>query len=181
MTWRRYLRVQDFVWLLLFAAIAVFSPVRDPVVIGCVIAIGIVQVLEPYIHTDAYITLTLLLCYPLMYFSQQFPQAISSGYWYFLFLPVVSAASNFGLLGSAVVAIIAAAENASLLVSVWVWNLLYPDFRYGFERDEQLQLMLRILSFFLVSYVTHQLAKAKREEAPSTSGPPNNSPRRIRV
>lgn len=171
MTWRRYLRVQDFVWLLLFAAIAVFSPAHDPIVMTCLMAIGLVQVLESRIDVKLAIVLNLVLCYPLMYFSQDFPVAINSSYWYLLFLPVISAASNFGLLGSALVAIVAAAENGSLLIWVWAYNRIYPDpqqcaqFCYGFHRDEQLELVLRLLSLFLVSYATHQLAKAKREEA----------------
>lgn len=165
MKWLRYLRVQDFVWLLLFTVIAAFSPTRDPIVMTCLIAIGIVQVLETHIGAGLAIMLNLTLCYPLMYFSQPFPEAINSSYWYILFLPVVSAASNFGLLGSALVAIIAAAENASLLVWVWEYNRINPDFPTVFTRDYQFELVLRLLSLFLVSYAAHQLAKAKQEEA----------------
>ncbi|HLH41092.1 MAG TPA: ATP-binding protein [Bryobacteraceae bacterium] len=161
----RYLRLQDFVWLVLFAAIAVFSPVHDPVVIACLIAIGIVQVLESRIGPKFAIVFNLALCYPLMYFSQPFPIEINSSYWYLLFLPVVSAASTFDFLGSALVAIIAAAENASLLVWVWEYNRISPDAPVIFDRDNQLELVLRLLSLFLVSYATHQLARAKREEA----------------
>jgi two-component system, NtrC family, sensor histidine kinase HydH len=165
MTWRRYVRLQDFVWLLLFAAIAVFSPVHDPIIITCLLAIGAVQVLESYINVKLAIILNLALCYPLMYFSQPFGVAINSSYWYLLFLPVVSAASNFGLLGSVLVAIVAAAENASLLVWVWEYNRIYPEPLGGFDRESQLELVLRLLSLFLVSYATHQLARAKQQEA----------------
>ncbi|HUA85304.1 MAG TPA: ATP-binding protein [Bryobacteraceae bacterium] len=166
MNWRRYFRVQDFVWLLLFAAIAVFGQMHDPVVITCLMAIGVVQVLEPHIGAKLAIALNLALCYPLMYFSQPFPEEmpINSSYWFFLFLPVVSAASTFGLLGSALVAIIAAAENASLLIWLWVFNRIFPD-PIAFGRDGQFELVLRYASLFLVSYATHQLAKGKREEA----------------
>ncbi len=161
----RYLRLQDFVWLVLFAAIAVFSPVHDPVVIACLIAIGLVQVLESRIGPKFAIVFNLALCYPLMYFSQPFPIEINSSYWYLLFLPVVSAASNFDFLGSALVAVLAAAENASLLIWVWEYNRISPDAPVIFDRDNQLELVLRLLSLFLVSYATHQLARAKREEA----------------
>jgi hypothetical protein len=44
--WRRYVRPQDFVWLLFFSALAIFSPERHPsyfVPSG----LGVVQVLEP--------------------------------------------------------------------------------------------------------------------------------------
>jgi two-component system, NtrC family, sensor histidine kinase HydH len=167
----KWLRLQDFVWMLLFAAIAAFSPVHDPVVMTCLLAVGAVQVLESRIGAKLAILLELAFCYPLMYFSRDYPLAIQSSYWYILFLPVISAASNFGLLGSATVAITAAAENASLLIFVWQYNKLYPDpdqcaeFCYAFPRDEQFELVLRLLSLFVVSYAAHQLAKAKREEA----------------
>ena len=162
--WRRYLRLQDVVWILLFAAIAVFSPIHDPVVIACLIAVGIVQVLERHIDPKVAIALNLALCYPLMYFSQPWPLAINTNYWYVLFLPIVSAASNFGLLGSALVTVLAAAEYVSLLIYVWSYNRQY-DPGVLFERDDQLRLVLEILAFALVSYATHQLAKGKREEA----------------
>ena len=38
--WRRHIRVQDLVWLLLFAALAIFSPGESPAVIPLLIAIG---------------------------------------------------------------------------------------------------------------------------------------------
>lgn len=163
-SWRGYLRLQDAFWLLLVAAIAVFSPVHNPIVITCLIAVGVVQVLEPHIGPKAAIALNLVLCYPLMYFSQPWPLAINSSYWYILFLPVVSAASSFGLLGSALIAFAAAAEYVSLLVYVWAYNRQYQE-GVIFEREDQLQLVLRILAFVLVSYAANQLARAKREEA----------------
>ncbi len=122
------------------------------------------QVFESRIGPKAAIALNLILCYPLMYFSEQWPLAIASNYWYILFLPVISAASNFGLLGAATIAVAAAAEYVSLLVYVWVYNREYVE-GVIFERDDQLRLVLNILSLFLVSYATYQLAKAKREEA----------------
>jgi hypothetical protein len=44
--WRRYVRPEDFVWLLLFSALAVFSPERSPAFITALVALGVVQVLE---------------------------------------------------------------------------------------------------------------------------------------
>lgn len=162
--WRRYVRLQDLVWLLLFAAIAIFSPVRNPILITLLVAVGLVQVLESRIGPKTAIAVNLLLCYPLMYFSEPWPEAINTSYWYILFLPVISASSSFGLLGSASIAVLSAAEYVSLLVYVWSYDR-QNEIPVDFPPDEKLLLALRILSMFLVSYATYQLAKAKREEA----------------
>lgn len=162
--WRRYVRPQDFVWLALFAALAIFSPGESPVVIPLLIAIGVVQILESRIGARSAIILILLLCYPLIYFSEPFPIGIRSSFWLMLLLPVISAATNFDLLGSTIVAVVACLEDLSFLLFLW-WENYYHGQRYVIELDDRLQLALRILSLLVVSYLTHQLAKAKREEA----------------
>jgi two-component system sensor histidine kinase HydH len=152
--WRRHIRLQDFVWLALFAAIAIFSPERSPVVRTLLVAIGLVQVLEPRIGPKAVIVLNLMLCYPLIYFSN----GISSSFYVVLLLPVVSAAASFGPLGTALVAVAACAEYLSFL--------LYLDWESQvIDATQQRELALRFLSLLLISYLTHQLAKAKRDEA----------------
>ncbi len=164
LTWRRYVRPQDFVWLALFAALAIFSPGESRFVIPLLIAIGVVQILESRIGARSAIILILLLCYPLIYFSEPFPIGIRSSFWLMLLLPVISAATNFDLLGSTIVAVVACLEDLSFLLFLW-WENYYHGQHYVIEPDDRLQLWLRILSLLVVSYLTHQLAKAKREEA----------------
>jgi signal transduction histidine kinase len=170
-TWRRYVRPQDFVWLVLFAALIAFSPERSPIVITLLIAIGAVQVLEPRIGAKLSIPLNLALCYPLIYYSQPVPAGtefgpygISSGFWVILLLPVISAATNFGLLGGAIVAVVACLEDLSFLLFLW-WENQYHGQHYVIEPEQRLDLALRLLSLLLVSYSTHRLARAMREEA----------------
>lgn len=152
--WRRHIRLQDFVWLALFAVIAVVSPERSPQVLVPLVAIGLVQVLESRIGPKAVIVLNLALCYPLIYFSN----GISSSYYVILLLPVVSAAASFGPLGTALVAGTACAEYLSFLVYLdWENQVI--------DRQNQRELALRFLSLLVISYLTHQLAKAKRDEA----------------
>ncbi len=152
--WRRYLRLQDLIWLLLFAALAISSPERTPIVIALLIAIGVVQVIEPRIGATASIITNLGLCYLLMYFSG----GITSSFYAMLLLPVISAATSFNLLGSAAVAIIACAEYLSFLFLIDWGDVEIPP-------DQRLELALRFVILLLVSYLTHQLAKAKRDEA----------------
>ena len=152
--WRRHVRFQDLVWLLLFAAVAVFSPERSPTVITLLVAIGIVQMLEPRIGAKIAIVANLALCYLLIYFSQ----GIQSEFYVILLLPIVSAATNFGFSGSSFVALFACVEYISFLI--------YIDWETQFiAADQQLVIALRVLSFLLVSYLTYQLAKGKRDEA----------------
>ena len=61
--WRRYVRPQDFVWLLFFSALAIFSPERHPGTLAALVALGVVQVLEPRIGRDSSVVLKLALCY----------------------------------------------------------------------------------------------------------------------
>lgn len=152
--WRRYVRLQDLVWLLLFAAVAVVSPERSPTVISLLVAIGVVQMLEPRIGARTTIVANLALCYLLIYFSQ----GIGSEFYVILLLPVVSAATNFGFTGSSLVALAACAEYVSFLIYIdWETQFIAPE--------QQLVIALRVLSFLLVSYLTYQLAKGKRDEA----------------
>jgi signal transduction histidine kinase len=151
-TWR--VRPQDFVWLVLFAAFAIFSPERSPAVLTLVVAIGVVQILEPRIGSKITIPVNLVLCYLLMYVSGQ----IASSFYVMFALPIISAATGFGLLGSAAVAIFACAEYLSFL--------FFLDWEAQFiEPTQQRELALRFLTLLAISYLTHQLAKAKRDEA----------------
>ncbi len=152
--WRRHIRLQDFVWLALFAAIAIFSPERSLPVRALLVAIGAVQVLESRIGPKAVIVLNLILCFPLIYFSN----GISSSFYVILLLPVVSAAASFGPLGTALVASAACAEYLSFLLFLdWENQII--------DAQNQRELALRFLSLLVISYLTHQLAKAKRDES----------------
>jgi signal transduction histidine kinase len=150
--WRRYVRPEDFVWLLLFSALAAFSPERDPLVIGLLVALGVVQVLEPRIGPLASVLLKLALCYVLIGFGG----GVSSSFYLILLLPVITGATHFGLLGTAVISLIACGEYLSFLV---------------FLREDQYipqqgvrELVLRVLFLPVVGYLTHELAAASRVE-----------------
>ncbi len=162
--WRKFLRPDYLIWLALFTALAVFSPGQSPIVITLLIAIGAVQVFEPRIGARNVVIVNLLLCYPLIYFSEPVPYGLASSYWVMLFLPVISAATNFDLAGASVVAVAACLEDLSFILFIEYENRVNGQ-NYFIEPDQRLELALRMLSLMLVSYLTHQLAKAKREEA----------------
>ena len=149
--WRRYVRPQDFVWLLFFSALAIFSPERHPVTLAALGALGVVQVLEPRLGAIPSVVLKLALCYPLIGYGG----GISSSFYLVLFLPVISAATSFGLVGTTVSSLAACALYLSFLI------FLAPDQ----EIADTGELVLRVLFLPVVGFLTNQLAQANRDEA----------------
>jgi signal transduction histidine kinase len=149
--WLRYVRPQDFVWLLFFTALAVFSPERHPVTLVALGALAVVQVLEPRLGAIPSVVLKLVLCYPVIGYSY----GISSSFYLLLFLPVISAATSFGLLGTAISTLAACGMYLSFLL------FLGPDQEIG----DPGELILRVLFLPVVGFLTNQLAEAIRNEA----------------
>lgn len=152
--WLQTARPQDLVWLLFFGALAAFSPERDPVVLILLVALGVVQVLEPRLGAVTSVVLKLALCYPLLYFGG----GIASSFYLVLFLPVISAATSFGLPGTAAAALAASALYLSFLALLDVRDQYIPD-------DQVAELVLRVLFLPVVGFLTNQLAEANRTEA----------------
>ena len=104
-SWRRYLRTQDLVWLLLFATLIVVA--RDMVKLGngtssgavvplLLVAMFVSKVLESRIGAILAIILELALCFGIIWDSGN----IESTFYLLPLLPVISAATNFGLPGT---------------------------------------------------------------------------------
>lgn len=105
--WIRWFRPQDLVWLLLFSALAATVRHGDAFEIVPLVLLGIAQVLEPKIPGFAatrsrvfwsvfWIVLKLTLGWVLIGFTD----GVNSPYWLVLMLPVVTAATTFGILGT---------------------------------------------------------------------------------
>lgn len=156
--WRRYVRPQDFVWLLLFSALAAFSPDRSPLVFALLAALGAVQVAETRIGALASVVLKLALCYLLIGVSG----GVSSSFYLILLLPVISAATSFGLGGTAAVSLAACAVYVSFLV------FLRED-QY-IPEDQILELVLRSIFLPVVGYLTYDLASANQSEKRKAQG-----------
>jgi signal transduction histidine kinase len=117
-------------------------------------ALGIVQVLEPRIGAVASVILKLSFCYPLLYFGG----GIGSSFYLVLFLPVISAATSFGLVGTASATLTACAIYLSFLGLLEERNQYVPSDQVG-------ELILRVLFLPVVGFLTNQLAEENREEA----------------
>ena len=158
--WLRFIRPQDAVWLLLFSALGYASPTRYPVEIVLLSCLALLQVLEPKVPAFASrngmlvsVSLKLLLGYLLMAVTGQ----LNTSHYPILLLPVVSAATSLGILGTAVFTVLACASYASFLLFV-DWT------RWEIPPEEVRQLSLRLLFFPVVGFLTNRLAEAGREE-----------------
>jgi signal transduction histidine kinase len=138
--------------LLFFSALAGFGPGRSQSAIASLVALGVVQVLEPRIGARVSVVLKLALCFVLIGYSS----GVSSSFYLVLFLPVITGATNFGLLGTAVTSLAACAVYLSFL------GFLEPD---QFIAPDQIpELYLRTLFLPVVGYLTYQLAQANQAE-----------------
>jgi len=171
-SWRTYVRLQDLVWLLLISTLVVTallmvhyetSPTPRPFVPWLLVALWMVKVLEPRIGTILAIVIELGLCFGIIFGSGQ----ITSSFYLLPLLPVISAATSFGLRGTVLSTLAACAVNLSQLVFFKLEQArAIADHRdyYVIERDQYPELVLKLLWFPLVGYLTYQLAKANREE-----------------
>ena len=149
------------VWLLLFAAMAVASPVRDAPSLTMLTGLGIFQFLERRLagfQTPrgmlAAAGIKLILCYLLIGYTG----ALYSSFFLILLLPVVGAATTMGGWHTIVVTALAVAFYISLLLFLDLKDLG----RYLFDWKE---FSLRILFLPVVGLAAFQLARENRLEA----------------
>jgi two-component system sensor histidine kinase HydH len=158
---RQFVRPQDVAWLLLFLALAAVSPTRSVTEIVLLTALALLQVLEPRIRVlntargnVASILLKLLLGYLLIGFSG----GVGSSYYLIMMVPVVSAATTLGALGTFAVTLLACASYLSFLLFVdWTLYMIPPD--------QVRELCLRVLFLCVLGYLAHRLVEANRAQA----------------
>jgi len=149
------------VWLLLFAAMALASPIQDAPSLTMLAGLAVIQVLEPrmqWVQTErgamGAAVAKLLVCYLLIGYTD----ALNSSYYPILLVPVVSAATTMGPWATAGVTV-----TAILLYSSFLMFLNLEDLnRYLFNWNE---LFLRMSFLPVVGLLTYQLARANRVEA----------------
>jgi signal transduction histidine kinase len=165
--WRRiaqWIRPQDIVWLLLFGGMAGLSPHRDAFEIVPIAALCALQILEPkleFVGTTrgkvVWIILKLVFCYALIGFSG----AVSSSFYWLLLLPVISAATSLGLLGTQVFIALSCGAYLSFLGFI-DWKQRYM------EAQDIRDLVLRVLLLAVAGNVTKVLAEALRVQFAKT-------------
>ena len=119
--WTRLVRPQDIVWILLFGALVITLPPEymDVFGVGPLVALGLVQVLEPKMpalaSTRGRVFWTLLKV-ALGFVLIGYTGGIRSNYWLVLLLPMVSAGTALGVLGTLVFSMLAGAAYLSFLL-----------------------------------------------------------------
>lgn len=151
---RRYLRPQDFVWLLAFAAIAIFSPYRDPRVLWSLAALAVLQIFDARMAPATSILIKFFFIWIMIYYAD----GLQSGLWVILLLPVISAATRFGLLGTSVFTLLACLHNASFI------PLLANEQYVDWASEAGRQFALRMITLIVVGFLVNQLAEASRRE-----------------
>jgi signal transduction histidine kinase len=155
----QYVRPQDLVWVVLFAALAVFGPERTTESIMFLSALGLFQLLEPKLGLTSLkggivsFAIKLALCYLLIGWTD----GIASRYYWVLFLPVISAATTFNLIGTVIASLLASGVYLSFLPLIKKPNYLDPA--------EYPEVVMRCLILPVVGYLTQQLAEANRVAA----------------
>jgi two-component system sensor histidine kinase HydH len=151
---RRYLRPQDLVWLVAIAAIGAFSPYRDPKVLWSLAALAVLQIFDARMAPSTSILLKLTLIWIMIFYGG----GVQSGLWVILVLPVISAATRFGLLGTAIFTVLACLHNASFIL------LLDFNHQYIAWNPDGREFSLRLIILIVVGFLVNQLAEASRRE-----------------
>ncbi|HEY1205637.1 MAG: ATP-binding protein [Bryobacteraceae bacterium] len=156
-----WFRVQDAVWLVLFAIMAATGPKRDPEFILLLFALAVLQVLEqkiPFFAPARGSVVANLLKLALGYAILSQTDGINSPYFWILLVPVVSAATTLGEAGTVIFTALACGVYLSFLLLIDWERLTIPP-------EEVPQLWLRLACFAVIGYLTQRLAEAHRTEA----------------
>jgi two-component system, NtrC family, sensor histidine kinase HydH len=134
MRWIRLVRPQDAVWVILFILLGIMTEAdrRSPSLYIMIAGLAAVQILETKIPAMATvrgrvggIAIKFVICWLVIGYTH----GVDSRYWPVLLLPVVSAGTTFGILGTLAVAVLAALIYLSFLSFVQLadWENFLPD------------------------------------------------------
>ncbi len=154
---RWFLRFEDFVWLTLFSALAIFNTEKNYPAIIILVVLALFQVLEP--RTKVFgsargqvvaSAIKLLLAWLLVGYADPF----TGHYYEILFVPVISAATTLGLAATFAFILLTCASYLSFL--------LFPHPPATAE-DINI-LILRCIFLFVVGFLVYQQAHGKRKK-----------------
>ncbi len=159
--WVRSIHAHDVVWLLLFSALAALSPDPDAWELFLLFALAAAQIAEPKLSFLAstsgkisWIVLKLLMAYLLIGFTG----GVASPYYLLLLLPVVSAATWLGVLGSLAFTLLACGSYLSFLFFI-DWS------RYIVGEPEIRELSRRVIFWAVAGNLVNVLAQALRVQS----------------
>src|SRR5262249_6741611 len=125
------------------------------------LALATFQVLEPkipFFSTPSGNIASILIKLAMAYYLIGVTGGLTSSYYLILLLPLVSAATTLGFVGSALFTVICCAAYVSFV--------LFLDFgRFEIDLENRQEIILRLWIFAAVGYLTNTLAGATREES----------------
>jgi two-component system, NtrC family, sensor histidine kinase HydH len=157
-----FVRLQDFVWLLFFGVLFATNEYRDLPVILPLVALTIVQIVEPRIPalsaTRRHVVWIIILKLAFGYMLIGFTNGILSNFWLVLLLPVVSAATALGIVGTLIFTFVAGGAYLSFLI--------YLDFgRFAIQWPEVSILLVRVTFLAMVGMLANTLAEDLRTQS----------------
>jgi two-component system sensor histidine kinase HydH len=154
------LRTHDIGWILFFAAIAWFGPVHTVPEATVLTLMAVFQLLEPRVAAFSKsrgaivaILIKFVLCYMLIGYTG----GIRSSYYFMLLLPIIAVATTQEAFPAANVTLLASLSYISFV-------LFLEDDEY-IPEDQTRELILRVSSFYIVGFLTYQLAAENRVKA----------------
>ncbi|MGO9261880.1 MAG: two-component system sensor histidine kinase NtrB [Bryobacteraceae bacterium] len=166
LNWLQPIKPQDLVWLLLFGALAASTPTGDPWEIAMLVALAIMQVLEPKLPVLAsqrgriyWNILKLALGMLLIGYTGGIGgrSGIGSRYWLVLMLPMIYPATTLGVGGTLAFTLVALASYLVFLVPG-----LFDWARYTLDKDTVSELVLRVAFLAMVGNLVNILAEDLR-------------------
>ena len=162
----RWIRLRDIVWLLLFAGLHWLGPVRNDAELQILIGLALLQLTVPrvpFFATPAGTVGTVLAQLLLGYLLIGVTYGVESSYFWILLLPIVTAATSFGVWGAVVFTALACLSYLSFL--------LFVDFGRDFLPETSMrEVALRTMFFAFIAYVVHELSEENRREARNYQG-----------
>ncbi len=160
------LKRHDVAWLLFILILIFTAPETSYQALIILPVLGAFQIIEPRLKFFASkrgqvisVTLKMVLSYLLVGWTH----SINSYYHPIFFIPIVSAASTFELLGVVVVTVIIWAAYFSFLLPIYIDYRIYP------LTSEQLGVMsIQAIFYGVVAFAVYEQARAKRDEMQRT-------------
>ena len=154
-------RVHEVLLALVFVAMAVLDPDNDPKEQGFVILLGIMQLAEvrlPILETTRGRVIWIVLKLGVGYVLMGLSNSLDSHYYLMVLLPVISAATYLGAVGTLAFSILAMAAYSSFLLNIdWKHYVLDPY--------NQRILVLRLLFVAMTGLLVNLLAEAVRTQS----------------
>lgn len=168
--WRSYIRPTDLGWVILFSTLALFGPERSVPMEATLIAMAAFQLVEPRFGSLSSdrgriiaIIVKLAFCYVLIGYTGHesggdWSRAFNSPYHFILLLPVISAATTMGALGTVMFTVIACLAYSSFYFLIDQKTQFIPD-------EVWPEVLLRVVTFPLLGFLTYYLAEENRRKA----------------